>query len=59
MTDTCEECGRPFAKTQDEWFESSGSEYPNGPLCGMAVEIGPMQCRIYTIRRLKARVQQL
>lgn len=60
MTDTCAECGRAFAKDKQEWFDSHApGDYPEGPLCGMAVDLGPSQCRIYSIRRLKAHEKQL
>jgi len=56
----CPECGRPLARSQEEWLNShETSAYPNGPLCGTAAEMGPGECRIHTIRRLKARVEQL
>jgi hypothetical protein len=56
----CPDCGRPFAHTEQEWLDSFGhDDYPEGSLCGMAVEYGPTQCRIFTIRRLKARISEL
>ena len=60
MSNTCDDCGRGFALTEEQWLESHGPDgYPNGPLCGMAVDMGPSECRIHTIRRLKARVKHL
>lgn len=60
MTNDCQDCGRPFAKSDQEWLDSMPtSEYPEGALCGVMAEMGPSQCRIYTIRRLKARVAEL
>jgi uncharacterized coiled-coil protein SlyX len=57
-TDTCEECGRPFAKDREEWLEDTilatcGKRVaPHGP---MAYE----ECAEVTIRRLKAQVRHL
>ena len=60
MSNTCNDCGREFALTEEQWLESHGPDgYPNGPLCGVAVDMGPSECRIHTIKRLKARVLQL
>ncbi len=56
----CGECGREFAATEEQWLNSHDRDgYPNGPLCGVAVDMGPSECRIHTIKRLKARVAQL